>query len=85
MKAEIPLAQVQTDLAGDWKDYDGIERKLLDIIVSISTDPNYNKNKHTLQLAANYVQLSRNNANRVFDFEPWVINKLGIAHLTSNE
>jgi hypothetical protein len=75
---EYRLAQVQTDLAGDWKDYDGIERKLLDIIVNMSTNPNYSKNKQIIELAKTYVQLSRNNTNRVFNFENWVIRQFGV-------
>jgi hypothetical protein len=78
---EYRLAQVQADLAGDWKEYDGIEKKLLDIIVKMSTDPNYSKNKQTIQLAKTYVQLSRNNTNRVFNFENWVIAKLGLTQI----
>ncbi len=75
---EYRLAQVQSNLNNEWKEYERIEKVLFDIMVQMNNDPNYSKNKEIAKMVTNYLKTNQGNPNRVFNFDPWLMEKFNL-------
>jgi hypothetical protein len=75
---EYRLAQVENDFANQWKEYDGLEKILYELVKKINEEPNYRKNKELIKLANSYLKQNEKNVGRVFNFDGWVKDKFSL-------
>lgn len=75
---EYRLAQIKSSLQSEWKEYDGIEKSMLNLIFAMSGESNYSKDKKLIKLAKDYLKLSASTTNRVFNYENWLREKFSI-------
>jgi hypothetical protein len=75
---EYRLAQVENDFANEWKEYEGLEKILYEIVKKIHVEANFRKNKELVKLASNYLKQNEKNVSRVFNFDGWVKEKFAL-------
>ncbi len=75
---EYRLSQIKSSLNTEWKEYEGAEKVLFDIILKMSGQANYRTDKEMLKLVNDYLKLNSVNVNKVFNYEIWVNEKFGI-------